>query len=596
ARSCGVAVSELQTLETNKGSWLVYQSLQTGKPSAELLPAIVQQSLDKLPIPKRMRWGALEAEFVRPVHWLVMLLGDDVIDCEILSVKSGRDSYGHRFHHPDPIFIPEPSAYGALLRDTGKVIADFTQRRELIREAVVQAAAAHAGTAVIDEDLLNEVTGLVEWPQAVVGSFEQRFLAVPPECLISAMKGHQKYFHMVDAQGKLMPNFITLSNISSSNPDSVRAGNERVIRPRLTDADFFWTQDRKSRLEARRDSLATVLFQQKLGSLQDKSQRVAAVAEAIAKAIGAQPEQAARAALLAKCDLMTLMVGEFPELQGIMGRYYAEHDGEPTEVALALDEQYMPRFAGDQLPASKTGQALAIADKLDTLIGIFGVGQVPSGDKDPFALRRAALGALRIIIEQGLDIDLLEMLEHAAEANTGLFDNNHVITQVFEFMMGRLKAYYQDRGVAVDTFEAVLAQRPTRPLDFDARLRAVSAFRDLPEAEALAAANKRIANILKKTEESIPAQVDANLLQDAAERQLYEQVARSSDAVTPLFLARDYANALKTLAGLRNVVDSFFDQVMVMADEPALRANRLALLSQLRSLFLEVADLSLLQG
>ncbi|MBE0509517.1 MAG: glycine--tRNA ligase subunit beta [Chromatiales bacterium] len=596
ARSCGVAVSELQTLETNKGSWLVYQSLQTGKPSAELLPAIVQQSLDKLPIPKRMRWGALEAEFVRPVHWLVMLLGDDVIDCEILSVKSGRDSYGHRFHHPDPIFIPEPSAYSTLLHDTGKVVADFTQRRELIREAVIQAAAAHAGTAVIDEDLLNEVTGLVEWPQAVVGSFEQRFLAVPPECLISAMKGHQKYFHMVDAQRKLMPNFITLSNISSSNPESVRAGNERVIRPRLTDADFFWTQDRKSRLEARRDSLATVLFQQKLGSLQDKSQRVAAVAEAIAKAIGTQPEQAARAALLAKCDLMTLMVGEFPELQGIMGRYYAEHDGEPAEVALALDEQYMPRFAGDQLPASKTGQAVAIADKLDTLIGIFGVGQVPSGDKDPFALRRAALGALRIIIEQGLDIDLLEMLEHAAEANTGLFDNNHVITQVFEFMMGRLKAYYQDRGVAVDTFEAVLAQRPTRPLDFDARLRAVSAFRDLPEAEALAAANKRIANILKKTEESIPVQVDANLLQDAAERQLYEQVARSSDAVTPLFLARDYTSALKTLAGLRNVVDSFFDQVMVMADEPALRANRLALLSQLRSLFLEVADLSLLQG
>ena len=596
ARSCGVSVDALQNLETDKGSWLVYRSMQTGQTSSALIPAIVQQSLDRLPIPKRMRWGDLNAEFVRPVHWLVMLFGEKVIDCEILSVRSGRTTRGHRFHHPDSIHIPEPSAYVELLKNTGKVIADFAQRREQIRTLVNEAAAAHGGTAVIDEALLDEVTGLVEWPQPVVGSFEQRFLEVPPECLISAMKGHQKYFHMVDGEGRLMPNFITLSNIASTHPDSVRSGNERVIRPRLTDADFFWNQDRKTPLADRLDSLASVVFQQKLGTLQDKSQRVSAIAEAIARGIGGDPALAARAALLAKCDLMTNMVGEFPELQGIMGRYYASHDGEPAEVALALDEQYMPRFAGDQLPASKTGQAVAIADKLDTLIGIFGIGQVPSGDKDPFALRRAALGALRIIIEQGLDIDLWEMLEHAAETNTGLFDNDHVITQVFDFMMGRLKAYYQDQGVTPDTFEAVLAQRPTQPIDFDARLRAVTAFRSLPEAEALAAANKRIANILKKTDEAIPAQVDAHLLHDEAEKQLYQQIAAISDQVTPLFRSRDYATALKTLAGLREVVDAFFDQVMVMADDTALRANRLALLSQLRNLFLEVADLSLLQG
>ena len=596
ARSCGVSVEQLERLETDKGSWLVFRSTQSGQPASALLPGIVQQSLDRLPIPKRMRWGNLDAEFVRPVHWLVMLLGDEVIDCEILSVHSSRNSRGHRFHHPAAIRIDRPADYANVLEQQGRVVADFAQRREQIRRQVNEAAQAHGGTAVIDEDLLDEVTGLVEWPQAVVGSFEQRFLEVPPECLISAMKGHQKYFHMVDGEGRLMPNFITLSNITSSNPDSVRAGNERVIRPRLTDADFFWNQDRKIPLADRLDSLASVVFQQKLGTLQDKSQRVAAIAEAIAKAIGGDPLLAARAALLAKCDLMTNMVGEFPELQGIMGRYYATHDGEAAEVAVALDEQYMPRFAGDQLPAGKTGQAVAIADKLDTLIGIFGIGQIPSGDKDPFALRRASLGALRILIEQGLDVDLLEMLEHAAETNTGLFDNDHVITQVFDFMMGRLKAYYQDQGIALDTFEAVLAQRPTRPLDFDARVRAVTAFRALPEAEALAAANKRIANILKKTDEAIPAQVDANRLQDEAEKQLYQQIATISDQVTPLFRQRDYPTALKALAGLRTVVDNFFDQVMVMADDAALRTNRLALLKQLRNLFLEVADLSLLQG
>ena len=588
ARSCGVTPSELETMETDKGAWLVFRNTQKGQNTADLIPAMVQESLNKLPIPKRMRWGDLEAEFVRPVHWVVMLFGDDVIDAEILTVKSGRDTYGHRFHHPDPIFLGEPAAYAPILETTGHVIADFADRREAIRAQVMEAAENNGGKAVIDEELLDEVTGLVEWPLAVVGSFEQRFLEVPPECLISAMKEHQKYFHMVDEVGNLMPNFITVSNIDSRKPEYVREGNERVIRPRLSDADFFWTQDKKQKLETRLESLKTVTFQKKLGSLYDKSQRVAAIAEYIAKAIGGDGDKAARAAQLAKCDLMTDMVFEFTDLQGIMGRYYATLDGEDAEVAAALDEQYMPRFAGDELPAGKTGQALAIAEKLDTLVGIFGIGQVPSGDKDPFALRRAALGALRIIIEKGLDIDLMASLEHSAETNIGLFDNPEVINQVFDFMMGRLKAYSADTGVAPDPFDAVL--------DFDARLKAVTAFRQLAEAESLAAANKRIGNILKKAEQAIPDTVDPSCFIDDAEKALSTKIEAMARVVAPLFAERNYEAALKELAALRPEVDTFFDEVMVMADDAAVRANRLALLKRLSGLFLEVADLGQLQG
>ncbi|MCW8919498.1 MAG: glycine--tRNA ligase subunit beta [Gammaproteobacteria bacterium] len=596
ARSCDITVNQLEKLETDKGAWLVYRSLQQGQPTAELIPTIVQESLNKLPIPKRMRWGNLEAEFVRPVHWLVLLFGDDVIDAEILTVKSGRDTCGHRFHHPDPIYLGEPAAYAPILETSGHVIADFADRREAIRAQVMEVAEKNSGVAVIDEELLDEVTGLVEWPLAVVGSFEPRFLEVPPECLISAMKGHQKYFHMIDATGSLMPNFITVSNIESRRPEYVREGNERVIRPRLTDADFFWTQDKKLRLEDHLERLKTVLFQSKLGSVYDKSLRVSALAEHIARLIGGDSSSAARAALLAKCDLMTNMVFEFTELQGIMGRYYAIHDGEEAEVAAALDEQYMPRFAGDELPAGKVGQALAIAEKLDTLVGIFGIGQLPSGDKDPFALRRAALGALRIIIEKGLGIDLKATLEHAAETHIGLFDNPLVINQVFDFMMTRLKAYYADSGVAPDTFEAVLALQPTQPLDFDARIRAVTAFRQLPEAGSLAAANKRIGNILKKAEQAIPDSVDPAHFTEAAEQALATKIEALSAVVTPLFAARDYAAALKALAALRPEVDAFFDAVMVMADDPVVRTNRLALLRRLSDLFLKVADLGQLQS
>jgi glycyl-tRNA synthetase beta chain len=596
ARSCGITPSELETVETDKGAWLVFRSTQQGQPTAELIPSFVQDSLNRLPIPKRMRWGDLDVEFVRPAHWLVMLFGDDVIAAEILGLKSGRDTYGHRFHHPNPIYLGEPAAYAPILETTGHVIADYADRREAIRAQVMEAATVNNGTAVIDEELLDEVTGLVEWPLAVVGSFEERFLEVPSECLISAMKGHQKYFHMVDGAGRLLPNFITVSNIESRHPEYVREGNERVIRPRLSDADFFWTQDKKHSLESRVDSLKTVLFQKQLGSLYDKTQRVSALAEHIAMAIGGDGKKAARAARLAKCDLMTNMVFEFTELQGIMGSYYAAIDGEDAEVAAALNEQYMPRFAGDELPFGKIGQALAIADKLDTLIGIFGIGQVPSGDKDPFALRRAALGALRIIIEKGLDIDLKATIEHAAETNIGLFDNPRLINQVFEFMMGRLKAYYADTGVAPDTFEAVLAQQPVRPIDFDARIKAVTAFRQLPEAASLAAANKRIGNILKKTDETIPDLVDASLFIDDAERALATKIDAMATVVAPLFAERNYESALIALAALRPEVDTFFDQVMVMADDETVRANRLALLKRLSGLFLQVADLGQLQG
>ncbi|MGE0080326.1 MAG: glycine--tRNA ligase subunit beta [Thiohalomonadaceae bacterium] len=598
AASCGVTVDQLERVETDKGAWLVHRSVQPGRKTAEVIPEVVRAALDRLPIPKRMRWGDLEAEFVRPVHWVVVLFGDEVIDCEILSVRSGRETRGHRFHHPAPLYLGEPEAYEALLLSEGRVIADFGKRREAVRAQVLEAAAQLGGTAVIDDALLDEVTALVEWPVAIVGNFEERFLEVPAEALVSSMKGHQKYFHVVDGNGQLMPHFIAIANIDSREPEHVCAGNERVIRPRLSDASFFWHQDRKQPLSARIESLRTVVFQQKLGTLYEKSERVAALAGLIARQIGAEPAKAERAARLAKCDLMTAMVGEFPELQGIMGRYYALHDGEPADVAAALDEQYMPRQAGDALPSTGTGQALAIADRLDTLAGIFGIGQLPTGDKDPFGLRRAALGVLRTCIEKGLDLDLRVLLQQAVERlrADGVKVAEATAEQVFEFMMERLRAYYQESGIATDTFEAVLARQPTRPLDFHARIHAVAAFRRLPEAESLAAANKRIHNILRKAEVAVPDEVQAALFVESAERALGEQLAALEGEVRTLLSARRYEDALCRLAGLREAVDGFFDAVMVMADDAKLRDNRLALLKRLGDLFLEVADISRLQG
>jgi glycyl-tRNA synthetase beta chain len=599
ARSCGVSMDDLERLESDKGAWLVFRAKQPGQPTAKLIPDVVRSSLDKLPIPKRMRWGNLDAEFVRPVHWVVLLFGDEIVEAEILSVKAGRETRGHRFHHPHTLYIGEPEAYAPLLETEGHVVADFAARREAVRAQVLEAGAKLGGKAVIDEDLLDEVTSMVEWPAAIAGDFEKRFLEVPSEALISTMKANQKYFHVVDANGKLLPHFITVANIDSRDPDMVRAGNERVVRPRLSDAEFFWTQDRKQRLDSHLERLKTVTFQNKLGTLHDKSARVAQLARSIATTIGANPEWAERAAWLAKCDLMTGMVGEFPELQGIMGRYYALHDKEPQDVALAQDEQYMPRFAGDELPATATGQALAIADKLDTVVGIFGIGQAPTGGKDPFALRRAALGLLRIVIERQLPLDLQSMLDGATAALGGKVEVKGLTAQVFDFMMDRLRAYYHDTGVAPDVFEAVLEQRPTQPHDFDRRVRAVTAFRKLPEAESLAAANKRISNILRQAHEkhiAVSDKVNASALVEPAEKALAEQVTALAKEVTPLFDQRDYETALCKLAGLRESVDRFFDDVMVMVDDSALRDNRLALLNSMRNLFLRVADLSRLQG
>ncbi len=594
AKSCGVTVEQLEKLETADGAWLVFRKKEKGQATAALIPGIVQTALAQLPIPKRMRWGALNSEFVRPVHWIVLLFGDAVIDAEILSVRAGRETRGHRFLCARNLYIGEPAAYEAQLETEGHVVADFAKRREAVRGQVLEAAAQLNGTAVIDDDLLDEVTSMVEWPSAVTGNFEARFLDVPSEALISTMKGNQKYFHVVDGAGKLLPHFITIANIPSRDVAAVRTGNERVVRPRLTDAAFFWSQDRKHKLAEHLDGLKSVVFQNKLGTLFDKSMRVAKLAVDVGTTLGADVSRCERAAMLSKCDLLTHMVGEFPELQGIMGRYYAHHDGEPADVAAALDEQYRPRFAGDALPSNAVAQAVAIADKLDTLVGIFGIGQAPTGDKDPFALRRAALGALRIAIEQKLDLDLPRLLTLARNNFGDKLTAKHVEEQVYDFMMERLRAYYADSGIHGDEFDAVFALRPAHPYDFDRRVRAVGAFRKLPEAESLAAANKRIGNILKQARTT--DHFDPALLKDDAERALADKLVSISADVAPLFTARDYEGALKKLAGLRATVDTFFDKVMVMADDAALRNNRLALLNALRELFLRVADISRLQA
>ncbi len=598
AKSCGVEVEALETIETKKGAWLVFRSAKKGRQSSELMPAIVEEALKQLPIPRRMRWGSSNAEFVRPVHWLVMLLGETLVDATLFGIKSGQTTRGHRFHHPGTLYLAEPAAYVPLLESEGRVMADFTARREAVRAQVMAVAVGLGGKAVIDEALLDEVTGMVEWPVALAGNFDQRFLEVPQEALISAMKGHQKYFHVVNDAGELMPHFITVSNIASSNMDVVREGNERVIRPRLSDAVFFWQQDRKQPLSALSSRLERVVFQKKLGTLKEKSMRVAALSAEIAELLGGDHTLARQAGELSKCDLMTEMVGEFPELQGIMGRYYATLDGVPTEVASALDQQYMPRFAGDELPQNVTAQSLAIADKLDTLIGIFAIGQPPTGDKDPFALRRAALGVLRIIIEKALPLDLEALLENGA-AQYRLQDkvavSGETIEQAFNFMMDRLRSYYADKGISRDLFEAVLSRRPTAPRDFDQRLRAVAAFRQLPQAGSLAAANKRIGNILKKVEGDIPVAIDQALLSEVGELSLFKALTELTDVVTPLFEAGDYTAALTELASLQAAVDQFFDDVMVMAGDEAIRNNRIALLHGLHGLFMRAADLSRLQ-
>ncbi|KAB7622733.1 glycine--tRNA ligase subunit beta [Alkalilimnicola sp. S0819] len=591
ARSVGTEVSALQTLKTDKGAWLVYRGEQAGRPAAELIPALLERALNRLPIPKRMRWGAGDAAFVRPVHWLVLMHGDEVIDAELLGVRSGRASRGHRFHHPEAITLRSPADYPAQLREA-HVLVDFAQRQARIAELVAQGAASIEGRAVVDPELLEEVTALVEWPELILGRFDEEFLDVPAEALISSMQEHQKYFPVRDGDGRLLPRFIAIANIASRDPAQVRAGNERVIRPRLADAAFFWNRDRRHRLAEQRSRLAEVVFQKQLGSLAEKSARVAAVAAELASRLGADPSQARRAAELGKCDLMTEMVGEFPELQGIMGRYYALHDGEPDAVAQALDEQYQPRFAGDEVPASTLGQVLAVAERADTLMGIFAIGRAPSGDKDPFGLRRAALGLMRTLIERELDVDLRELLAGAAAQQPAAVKAAEQLDAVYAFCLERLRGYYQEQGVGVEVFDAVAVLEPARPLDFHRRLIACRDFQRLPEAESLAAANKRIRNILRKSEEAIPEQVDTARLEQAQEQALHQAVQAADADVAPLLAAGDYAGALKRLAALRAPVDAFFDGVLVNAEDAAVRANRYALLASIQALFLAIADIS----
>jgi len=596
ARSCNTDVNDLETMKTGKGSWLVFRSEQQGQDTPSLIPGILQQAIDALPIPKRMRWSDLSDSFVRPVHWLVILFGDQVVPARLLSQTAGRETRGHRFHHPDALFLSEPSAYAPLLESEGRVMPDYDARREAVRAQVIEAAHQHGGTAVIDDDLLDEVSSLVEWPTAILGAFDPRFLDVPPEALISAMKDHQKYFHLIDKKGKLMPCFITVSNIQSSNPDVVRDGNERVINPRLTDAAFFWAQDCKKPLADYSTRLANVVFQKKLGSLLDKTERVQTLAVSIAAELGIDQDSAKRAALLCKCDLMTDMVGEFPGLQGIMGRYYANASDETAEVAQAIEDHYRPRFSGDELPATATGQAVAIADKLDTLVGIFGIGQAPTGDKDPFALRRAALGIIRILIEQDLGLDLRKAIQTAISSNAANSLADDTASQVYEFFLARTRVYFSGQGYAADEIDAILSLAPSVFNDMNHRLRALSVFRTLPEADALAAANKRISNLLNKAKaDDIPDSVNTDALQEPAEKSLAIALAQLHKQVDKSLGKGDFTRAMKQLASLREPVDNFFDDVMVMVDDLPVRNNRLALLSGVRKLFLSIADLSRLQ-
>lgn len=592
ARSCGVSAFDLEEIETPKGIWLVFRQDVAGKDTAELVPEIVSKSLAKLPIPKRMRWGASDIEFVRPVHWIVMMLDDQVIDGEILGIKSGNTTKGHRFHHPVAITIKTASSYAEQLHQQGHVIADFEARRDEVRSQAEESAKKVGGVVQIDKNLLDEVTALIELPIAVSGSFGEEFLQVPQECLISSMQDHQKYFPVVDSNNKLMPYFITTSNIKSSNPAAVSQGNERVIRPRFADAKFFWDQDCKVSLESNREATKKIVFQQKLGTLFEKTERVSKLAGFIANEIGADKQQAMRAAELSKCDLLSNMVQEFPELQGIMGNYYAKHDNESDAVAAAMQEQYQPGFAGDVIPAGEIGKVLSLADRLDTIMGIFAIDMKPTGSKDPFSLRRAALGALRIIIEGKLNVDLKALLEEAAKGLQDKVDASKAVEDAYTFVMERLKAYYQDQGINSDTVNSVASLNPKQPLDFDQRVKAVADFRNLAESESLAAANKRISNILKKVETEIPASVNESLLNEDAEKTLNKAIIALQAKVQPLYANGEYSKALASLAVLREDVDNFFDNIMVMDEDLTLRDNRLALLSQLRGLFLEVADLS----
>lgn len=595
ARGCGITVDQAERLATDKGEWLMYRAHVKGESAQALLPAMITTALGKLPIPKLMRWGDKNTQFVRPVHTVTLLLGEEVIPTTILGIASDRVIRGHRFMGEPEFTINNADQYPQILLERGKVIADYEQRKAVIKQGAEEAARKIGGNADLSESLLEEVTSLVEWPVVLTAKFEEKFLAVPAEALVHTMKGDQKYFPVYANDGKLLPNFIFVANIESKDPVQIISGNEKVVRPRLADAEFFFNSDRKKRLEDNLPRLETVLFQKELGTLRDKTNRIEALSGWIAGQIGADVNHATRAGLLSKCDLMTNMVFEFTDTQGVMGMHYARHDGEAEDVAVALNEQYQPRFAGDELPSNLVACAVAIADKMDTLAGIFGIGQHPKGDKDPFALRRAALGVLRIIVEKNLPLDLQTLTEEAVRLYGSKLTNEKVVDEVIDFMLGRFRAWYQEEGHSVDTIQAVLARRPTKPADFDARMKAVSHFRTLEAAAALAAANKRVSNILAKSDEQLNDTVHASVLKEAEEIRLATNLVVLRDKLQPFFTEGRYQEALEELANLREPVDEFFDKVMVNAEDKDLRINRLTLLSKLRELFLQVADISLLQ-
>ncbi|MFH4666231.1 glycine--tRNA ligase subunit beta [Vibrio cidicii] len=594
ARGNGITVEQADRLKTDQGEWLLYKQEVKGQEAKAVVVELAAKALANLPIAKPMRWGDKETQFIRPVKTLTILFGDELIEGEILGVSSARTIRGHRFMGEAEFTIDSASQYPAILEERGKVIADYDARKATIIADAQKAAQQVGGIADLEDDLVEEVTSLVEWPVVLTAKFEEKFLKVPSEALVYTMKGDQKYFPVYDAEKKLLPNFIFVSNIESKEPRHVIEGNEKVVRPRLADAEFFFNTDRKSKLIDRLPQLETAIFQQKLGTIKDKTDRITELAGYIAEQIGADVEKSKRAGLLAKCDLMTSMVFEFTDTQGVMGMHYARHDGEAEEVAVALNEQYMPRFAGDSLPTNGVSAAVAMADKLDTIVGIFGIGQAPKGS-DPFALRRASLGVLRIIVEYGYNLDLVDLVAQAKSLFGDRLTNENVEQDVIEFMLGRFRAWYQDEGFSVDIIQAVLARRPTKPADFDQRVKAVSHFRELDAAESLAAANKRVGNILAKFEGELPTEIDLSLLQEDAEKELAENVEVLTEALEPAFATGNYQQALSQLAALREPVDAFFDNVMVMADDEALKKNRLTLLNNLRNLFLQIADISLLQ-
>ena len=595
AKSCGVEMKEIGTLESDKGTYLFYKSIVPGKQLKQVLPTIIEQALSKLPIPKPMRWGSNDAEFVRPIHWVIVMFGNEVIKCKIKNIAASNISYGHRFHAPQEISIPHPTEYSALL-NKAKVISDFNERKSKIENLLSESANKHNASLNYSDALLEEVTNLVEWPAIIVGEFSNDFLSIPQEALVVTMQDAQRYFPLFSkTDGALLPLFITIANIESSNPDTIKRGNERVIKPRFEDANFFWNRDKQQTLQNRADNLSGILFEKQLGSLQDKCERITQLSNNLCKQLGVDSKHPSRAASLCKSDLLTDMVNEFPKLQGIMGRYYALNDNESNEVAAAIEEHYQPIQSGGKIPASTAGKIVAICDRVDTLVGIFATGKKPTGVKDPYALRRAALGLIRISIEGELDFDLTQLIQTSASLLKDKLDTSNAAAEVLEFITERLRGYYLDLGIAPDTFEAVRSVQPPRLIDFADRIQAVQTFRDLPESSSLAAANKRIRNILKKTN-SVNSTISESLLNEMAEQELVKQLNAMAGKVAPKFDQREYSDALTDLAALRPTIDKYFEDVMVMDDNEDIRNNRIATLAQVNKLFSTVADISLLQS